>query len=85
MELLLGSIVSLLVSLFKVLSEKFGKEFAKPVFLMSAFLLSLVVALFLSIAPKEWLEGGIEIWTSAIAFYEVITKRIVVPVLEKYL
>lgn len=84
MELLLGSVVSILVEIFKYISKKKGKEFGKAVIIGVVFLLAFVVAWmrsqgYLDIMIYEWLKIG----TVAVGFYEVIYKSILSKVFSK--
>ncbi len=86
MEILIsGALVTLMLEGAKALKRKIhNQETAKAVILVSGFVLSFLAALFAHTAPRELVEHVAQVWVSAIGIYEVLIKRIIQPVLDKF-
>ena len=83
MELLISAGVTLLVQLFK----KVGGEKAKDYVLIIAFVLSIVCTLLWKafLGELDWTnyEQVISVMGVAIGYYELVVKRLIVPVFNK--
>ena len=84
MELLIGSVISIIVEISKRLTKKCGAEMSKSIILLVVFLLALVAAWLRS--QGYWGVAIQELLTMmgvAVGFYEIIYKRILSKVFEK--
>lgn len=87
MELLISAVVTLLVQLLKWLKGKFGAEMTKTMTLILAFILS-VIGTFLYQANTVGMDFGniqdlISVFGVAMAYYEIVVKRLIIPALDK--
>lgn len=77
MELLIGSVISIIVEISKWLTKKCGAEMSKSIILLVVFLLALIAAW--SRSQGYWgmaIQELLTIGAVAIAWYEIIYKRI---------
>ena len=86
MTLLIGAITSICLSMLKKISKAIGMEMTKNIVLISLFVVSLITAFLMQsgIISKELIITMTQIISSAIAYYEIIVKRIIDPIFEKF-
>ena len=83
MELLLGSVISILTEIFKWLTKKIGTEMSKAVILIVVFILALIAAWIKDAGYfSTIMQGWFTIVGVAIGFYEIIWKRILVKIFQ---
>ena len=85
MEIIIGAIITLLTEIIKVLIKKTGKEMGKAITILVVFLLAAIYS-FLSVKgyfSTELIKEILAIGSYAIAVYEVLYKRIILPVFNK--
>jgi len=81
MTLLIGAIISIMMSLLKKLSNAIGVEMAKNLVIILMFLLALIYSGLtnLGFVNAEVIIKAAEILASAVGFYEIMVKRILIP------
>ena len=84
MEILAGIIISISTEIFKWMNKKWGKELSKGIVLLIVFLLALIGAW---INNKGYFTEFIENWTvtvaMAIAWYQIVQKKILIPLFSE--
>lgn len=82
--LLLGAFTSILTQGFKYLVLKVGKEAAKNLALVAAFIIAAIIAYIQvnELISPALVEKAVTIFGIAIGFYEVIIKRILAPMFD---
>lgn len=85
MELILGPIVSLSASLLKRVREKLGQEVTKNLVLLFVFTCAIAISALVNNGKitTEMIKTAVTIITGAIAYYEIVTKRVINPILDK--
>jgi hypothetical protein len=85
MEVVLGALIFFLTELYKRIIKLFGKEVSKNAIILIVFVLAFILAYLKSqnIISVEMINEIIKIGTIAIGIYEVIFKRILLPIFNK--
>ena len=81
MTLLIGAIISIMVSVLKTLSEKIGVDMAKNLVLVLVFIGAFAYSALshYQIISVDVVREALVILTNAVGFYEVVIKRIITP------
>lgn len=84
MELLIGPIVSFAVEGIKKLSKKYGVEHTKNALLLFVFMgvLGATMAREANLVSTETLAFMVKTFSMAIATYEIVVKRVVIPIFD---
>lgn len=81
--LIAGPVVSILGSVARSLTKKYGMETSRTILQLGLFVVAVVIALVLKFTPQETLLVAGSIFATAIAFYEAITKNLLGVVFKK--
>ena len=85
MEYLLPALVTLITVFFRWASKQFGTEMGKSVTLIVAFVLSGLGALVFTQTDEVFKDQFVQFFALQMVYYEVIVKRVLVPVFNKVL
>ena len=84
MELLAPAIVTVLTLFAKWSFKKWGAEVGKITILFTAFLISFIAAVIVTQVDEQVWQKLLEVFAIQMAYYQVIFKMVVVPVLAKF-
>lgn len=84
MELLIGTLVSLVVLAVRKVTQRYGKELGSTIVLVVVFICSIAAAIGYAglQANPEMLMLVTQIFSTSVAFYEVIMKRVILPAIK---
>lgn len=84
-EIIVSAIITILTSVIRWLAKKYGKEMAKAIVLLTAFVLSLLAAALQlkGVISPILVQDAFSIFAGAVAIYEVVWKHILFPAIEE--
>ena len=85
MEYLLPALVTLITVFFRWAVKQFGMEMGKAVTLVLAFLLSGAMAFLFTQTDEMLRDQLVQFFALQMAYYEVLWKRVLMPVFNKVL